>query len=189
MKHFFNRKTMHIILIVKCCTYIQKQTPCPHLHPKSPWREWLLTVSKTWECFHTDWYGLLTFPPVCYLGVGLVITRRVCSFFFFLIFDFRSIKSKVLVSIPCTHLHHRFFFSVKYFFNLRFNWRIIDLQNFVVFCQTSTWISHRYPYIPSLLNLPFPVLSHHSRLILNPCLNFLSHTANSHWVSILHVVM
>ena len=27
-------------------------------------------------------------------------------------------------------------------------------QNFVVFCQTSTWIKHRYTYIPSLLNLP-----------------------------------
>ena len=28
------------------------------------------------------------------------------------------------------------------------------LQNFVVFCQTSTCISHRYTFIPSLLNLP-----------------------------------
>ena len=28
------------------------------------------------------------------------------------------------------------------FFNFIFNWRIIALQNFVVFCQTSTWISH-----------------------------------------------
>ena len=36
---------------------------------------------------------------------------------------------------------------------LFFNWRIIALQNFVVFCQISTWISHRYPYVPSLLNL------------------------------------
>ena len=35
-----------------------------------------------------------------------------------------------------------------------FNWRIIALQNFIVFCQTSTWISHRCTYIPSLLNLP-----------------------------------
>ena len=35
-----------------------------------------------------------------------------------------------------------------------FNWRIIALQNFVVFCQTSTWINHRYTYIPSLLKLP-----------------------------------
>ena len=33
-----------------------------------------------------------------------------------------------------------------------FNWRIIALQNFVVFCQTSAWISDRYTYIPSLLN-------------------------------------
>ena len=38
---------------------------------------------------------------------------------------------------------------------LFFNWRIIALQNFV-FCQTSTWISRRYTYIPSLLNLPPP---------------------------------
>ena len=37
--------------------------------------------------------------------------------------------------------------------SLFFNWRIIALQNFAVFCQTSTWISHRYTYIPSLLNL------------------------------------
>ena len=34
------------------------------------------------------------------------------------------------------------------------NWRIIALQNFADFCQTSTWISHRYTYIPSLLNRP-----------------------------------
>ena len=36
-------------------------------------------------------------------------------------------------------------------FNLFFYWRIIALQNFVVFCQTSTWISYRYTYIPSHL--------------------------------------
>ena len=29
------------------------------------------------------------------------------------------------------------------FFNLCFYWRIIALQNFVVFCQTLTWISHQ----------------------------------------------
>ena len=33
-------------------------------------------------------------------------------------------------------------------------WGKIALQNFVVFCQTSTCISHRYTYISSLLNLP-----------------------------------
>ena len=39
-------------------------------------------------------------------------------------------------------------------FFIFFNWRIIALQNFVVFCQASTWISYRYTYVPSLLNLP-----------------------------------
>ena len=29
-------------------------------------------------------------------------------------------------------------------FKKNFYWRIIVLQNFLVFCQTSTWISHRY---------------------------------------------
>ena len=41
----------------------------------------------------------------------------------------------------------------QFFFFLFFNWRIIAFQNFV-FCQISTWVSHRYIYIPSLLNLP-----------------------------------
>ena len=65
-------------------------------------------------------------------------------------------------------------FYYFYSFALFFNWRIIALQNFVVFCQTSTWISHRYIcmciclcisiylsiylyiyiYLPSHLNLP-----------------------------------
>ena len=44
-----------------------------------------------------------------------------------------------------------------------FNWRIIALQYCVHFCQISTRISHRYTYVPSLLNLPpntdpFPLL-------------------------------
>ena len=35
-------------------------------------------------------------------------------------------------------------FFLIYFF---FSWRTVALQNFVVFCQISTWISHRYTYI------------------------------------------
>ena len=46
-----------------------------------------------------------------------------------------------------------FFFSF-FLINLFFYWRIIALQNFAVFCQTSTWINHKYTYIPSLLKLP-----------------------------------
>ena len=35
-----------------------------------------------------------------------------------------------------------------------FNWGITALQYCVSFCYASTWISHRYSYVPSLLNLP-----------------------------------
>ena len=44
-----------------------------------------------------------------------------------------------------------FFFSWYTFF---LNWSIITIQYCAGFCHTSTWISHRYTYAPSLLNLP-----------------------------------
>ena len=71
-----------------------------------------------------------------------------------------------------------FFFSFLIYLSL--NWRVIALQNSVVFCHTSTWISHRYTYIPSWTSLPPPSLSHPSRLIQSPCLSFLRHTAFYH---------
>ena len=76
------------------------------------------------------------------------------------------------------------------FFPQTFYWRIIALQNFALFCQTSTWISHRYTYIPSFLkllpiSLPIPPF----RLLQRPCLSFLSHIESSCWLSILHMVM
>ena len=64
-----------------------------------------------------------------------------------------------------------------------FNWRIIALQNFVVFCHTSTRISHRYTHVPFLPDLP-PVSRPTPPFSLSqrPCLSSLSHTANSHWL-------
>ena len=42
-----------------------------------------------------------------------------------------------------------------FFFNVFIsNWRIIASQYYAGFCHTSTWISQRYTYVPSLLNLP-----------------------------------
>ena len=38
----------------------------------------------------------------------------------------------------------------RIFLKLFFCWNIIALQTFAVSCQTSTWISHRYTYIPPL---------------------------------------
>ena len=51
-------------------------------------------------------------------------------------------------------------------FKFIFNWKIITLQYCVGFCHISTWVSHRYTYALSLLNLPptFPTSSHSSRL-------------------------
>ena len=50
----------------------------------------------------------------------------------------------------------QFFFL--FLINYSFYRRIIALQDFSVFCQTSTRISHEYTYIPSLLNLPLTSL-------------------------------
>ena len=48
-----------------------------------------------------------------------------------------------------------FYVLVMYSFSsFIFNWRIIVLQCCFGFCHTTTWISHKYTYIPSLLNLP-----------------------------------
>ena len=49
-------------------------------------------------------------------------------------------------------LLYSFFFFFGHF--IFFNCRISALQNFVVFCQTSTRISHRYTHVPSPLNFP-----------------------------------
>ena len=47
-------------------------------------------------------------------------------------------------------------FSLLIFLDLHiFNWRIIALQFCVGFYQTSTWISHRFTYVPSHLS-PHP---------------------------------
>ena len=72
-----------------------------------------------------------------------------------------------LLSLEWYHLHiwgHCYFSWQSFFFFFKkilslflfFNWRIIALQNIVVFCQTSTWINHKYTYDLSLLN-PFPI--------------------------------
>ena len=68
-----------------------------------------------------------------------------------------------------------------------FYWRIVALKNYVVFCQTSTWISHRYKSPPFWTSVPSPSPSHPSRLIQSLCLSFLSHTANSRWLPILRM--
>ena len=87
------------------------------------------------------------------------------------------------------HSHPFYLFSIFLEPFKIFNCRIITSQNCDDFCHTSTWIGHRYTYILSLLSpspasLPLPPfrLSHSTG-------GSLSHTSNSHWLHILHMVM
>ena len=65
-----------------------------------------------------------------------------------------------------------------------FNWKIIALQTFVVFCKPQYESAIGVDISPPFWNsLPSPSPSHHSRLILSSCLSFLSYTANSRWLS------
>ena len=71
-----------------------------------------------------------------------------------------------------------------------FNWRIISLQYSVGFCHTSAWISHSYTRTLSL-EIPFHLLPHPTALGCHRALGLgsLSHTANSHWLPVLYMVI
>ena len=76
------------------------------------------------------------------------------------------------------------------FFWLKSYRKIIAVHSFVVFRHTSARISHRYIHIPSFpdlppISLPTPPFS----LSQSPCLSSLSYRANSHWLSVLHMVL
>ena len=61
----------------------------------------------------------------------------------------------ILQEIMTCLVHLKVVFIYFFIFNLYFYWRIIALQNFVVFCQASAWIPAIGIHInPSLLNLP-----------------------------------
>ena len=80
---------------------------------------------------------------------------------------------------------------VSEIYNISFYWRIIALQCCVGFCHTTTWISHKYVYVPSFfvsLLCPQPP-SHPSRSSQSTKLIFLCSAAASHWVSMLHIVL
>ena len=71
-----------------------------------------------------------------------------------------------------------------------FNWLMMALQYWFDICYTSAWISHRRTYVPPpWASLPPLSLSHPSRLLWIPGLRSMSHTANSHWLSILYTVL
>ena len=89
----------------------------------------------------------------------------------------------LLSSLFYSSTYVRLFYMETSFFFFNCNWRIIALQC-CSFCHTSTRITQRYAYVPSLLNLPPTPLGCHRAPIYLLC-----HTADSHGLSILHMVM
>ena len=67
---------------------------------------------------------------------------------------------------------------------------IVALQNFVVFCHSSTRISHRYTHVPSLPDIsPISLSTSPFSLSQSPCLTSLSQTANSHRLCFTHSIV
>ena len=97
------------------------------------------------------------------LSAVILKSKQIKSFTVFIVFP----------SLPWsngTRCHDLSFF----FLFLFFNWRIIALQNFVVFCHTSIRISHRYTHVPSLPHLsPISLSTPPFRLSQSPCLSSL----------------
>ena len=102
-------------------------------------------------------------------------------------FPFCDLLASGCPSCICHYIALLFF---PFFLNLFFYWRIIALRIllFSVKPQHESAIG-RHISPPFWTCLPSPSPSHPSRLIQSPCLSFLSHTANSRWLSILHMVM
>ena len=75
-------------------------------------------------------------------------------------------------------------------FLIIFNRRIVALQNCVGFCHTSAWVSLGvHASSPSWTSPPLPTPSYPSVLSQSPGLSSLSHTENSHWQTVLHMVV
>ena len=122
------------------------------------------------------------------LWVTVIPCAFCCHYYLFKIFfDENHFKSLywICCSIACVFFISLSFFLILFIYSL--NRRIIVLPNFVVFCQISTWISHRSP--PSWTSLPSPSPFHPSRLLQSSCLSSLSQIANSRWPSVLLIVM
>ena len=110
---------------------------------------WPPSVSGTWNLdFHFHYFSLNSLSSACHCSK----TEPCLGFSKSLILIYNAECIYIFVVLWLVFWHQ--LINIVSFLNLFFNWRIIALQNFVVFSQTSTWISHRYTYIPSLLNLP-----------------------------------
>ena len=88
--------------------------------------------------------------------VSLSVFSRDCEFGGFAVWLVYSLNCPQFPSPAAILFSYVFtFLKINSYFNLFiFNWSIITLLYCDGFCHTSTWISLRYTYVPSPLNLP-----------------------------------
>ena len=90
--------------------------------------------------------------------------------------------SKFILNMLCIYFFFFFFFfyaTLLFFFKLKDN----------CFTEFRGFLSYINKNQSCLLPPETPSPSHPSRLSQSPCLSSLSHTANSHWLLILHIVL
>ena len=145
------------------------------------YHKWVLNFFKSFLCTHwNDHIFLFQSLLIWHSQLILCILKSPCSL------GINSTWSWCMIFLICCWiLYANILLKIFTFF---LNWRIISLQNcFLSNLNKNQPLVHIYP-------LPFETLSHllaypTLRLIQSPCLSFLSHTANSHWISLLHMVM
>ena len=95
----------------------------------------------------------LALGPKASLNFWVILNLRSIHSFYFRIKIFSHFSSLLYVSLCLYWFIHSFIHIYLFFF---FNILLIFALHYCVgFCHSSTWISHRYTYVPSLLNLPY----------------------------------
>ena len=129
-----------VCISVECFCFVFSAMPCGLWDLSSPTRDW--TWAPTVKAQSPNHWTARDYVSGVFMSFHKVehLFIYLRAIFVFLFVKFLSYSLSIL-----------FLQRLKKIF---FNWKIIVLQNCVGFCQTSTWISHRYTFGASLLTFP-----------------------------------
>ena len=116
------------------------------------------TFLVIWNLSLPDTANKSSIPVLCFCGSRRMLTwllrpsvtivhTKLRNYILFVIFPSNHYLWPTWENLWFSPTNFKSFFLFKKIY-LFFNWRIIALQNFVVFCQTSTWICHSIPVPP-----------------------------------------
>ena len=129
------------------------------------WVAWVLYIFLDINPLSDVWLANIFFSSACCLGILMIISFTMWKFSVWRSFIWsclwshsqKTLLKQRLLRLPPMFSSRNFVASdlickslnpLVLIFNLFFYWRIIALQNFIVFCQTSTWISHIHIFPP-----------------------------------------